>query len=386
MGMVFRRKYRRKDGTVAETATYFIKYYVDGRPKVEPTETASFTKAKRMLQDREGKVAAGEEPAPSTTRKTTFAELAALVVADYRLREHRSVDAVERRLKLHILPAFGAWRAAAIKSDDLTRYKLQRREAGARDGTINRELAVIRRAFRLGLEADPPKVLRVPRIEPVGDEKMAVRQGFFEREQFEAVRAKLAEPLQPLVTFLYVTGWRLREALTLEWRNVDFDAGCVTLDAARSKNKEPRTFYFTPQLRVLLEAQRAHTDAVQRDRQRIVKHVFHRNGKAVSSFYGAWREACKAAGHPGRLIHDLRRTAARNLVRSGVSEPVAQKVTGHKTREIFRRYNIVSGDDLRDAARLLGASDTAPSVADSRGGTSRGTSGACPATGGRVSA
>jgi len=60
-----------------------------------------------------------------------------------------------------------------------------------------------------------------------------------------------------------------------------------------------------------------------------------------------------AAGCPGRIPHDLRRTAIRNFVRSGTSENVAMRLSGHQTRSVFDRYDIVSGEDLREAARKL---------------------------------
>jgi len=112
-------------------------------------------------------------------------------------------------------------------------------------------------------------------------------------------------------------------------------------------------FPFTAELRAVLEAQRAHTHAVERERKMIVPWVFHHNGKRITDFYGAWQKAVAAAGCPGRIPHDLRRTAVRNLVRAGIPERVAMQMTGHRTRAVFDNYCIVSPGDFADAARRL---------------------------------
>ena len=118
----------------------------------------------------------------------------------------------------------------------------------------------------------------------------------------------------------------------------------------------------TVELRRVLQAQYAEHERRKKQGQ-VVPWVFVRmvakgrggtlHPKRIRAFYKAWKSACRAAGCPGRIPHDLRRTAVRNLVRAGVPERVAMQLTGHKTPSVFQRYNIVSDGDLREAAQKL---------------------------------
>ena len=165
--------------------------------------------------------------------------------------------------------------------------------------------------------------------------------------------AQLPKPLQPVAEFAYLTGWRVHsEILPLEWRNVDLKASVVTLEPGTTKNGEGRTLYLTAALRTLLEARQRVSDELKA-RDQIVPQVFHRNGKPIRHFYKAWKVACEAAGCPGKLLHDFRRTAVRNYVRAGIPERVAMALSGHKTRAVFDRYDIVSPGDLQAAAATL---------------------------------
>jgi integrase len=156
-------------------------------------------------------------------------------------------------------------------------------------------------------------------------------------------------------------GWRMQsEVLTRQWSHVDLEGGTLRLDAGEAKNEDARLVYLTPELIQDFRAQRARVEAVQRALARVIPDVFphldgpHR-GERRRDFRRAWTTACRRAGHPGMLRHDLRRTAVRNLVRAGVSEAVAMKVTGHRTRAVFDRYNIVSPSDLKTATAKLAA-------------------------------
>lgn len=197
------------------------------------------------------------------------------------------------------------------------------------------------------------------------------RSGFFEADDFAAVLKELPEALRPVMSFAYLTGWRVRsEVLTLTWDRVDFAHGLVRLEPNTTKNDEPRTFPFDalPELAALLQDRRATTQALERSEGKIIPHVFHRHGRPIKNYYRAWEKACRLAARGGsseplaqvvrpqlvgRIVHDFRRTAVRNLVRAGVTEQVAMRLTGHKTREVFERYNITNEADLRAGVAKL---------------------------------
>jgi integrase len=272
---------------------------------------------------------------------------------DYRTNRKRSLDDVERRIKKHLTPFFGNRPMASITTADIREYIVARQKATtvtrkaytftAKDGTIrhvperqqtitgvsnaeiNRELTTLKRMFNLALQA--AKLLQKPHIPFLKEDN--VRVGFFERDQFLAVVRRLPKAVQPAATFAYLTGWRIdSEVLSLEWRQVDFSAGEVRLDPGRTKNGEGRTFPMTRELRELLEAQRVITEGLQRRHTVVCRHVFHRDGRPIRTFRVAFRTACVRAGCPGRVLHDLRRTAVRNLVRAGIPERVAMQMTG----------------------------------------------------------
>jgi integrase len=148
------------------------------------------------------------------------------------------------------------------------------------------------------------------------------------------------------------------EVLPLERRQLDLKAGTLRLEPGTTKNRDGRVVYLTPELKALLAAQIERVDAVQRKLQRIVPFVFpHLEGRHCGAlrcgFRKAWRTACARAGVPGRIPHDFRRTAVRNMERAGVPRSVAVKLTGHRTESVYRRYAIVSDADLQEAARKL---------------------------------
>ena len=277
------------------------------------------------------------------------------LLADYKANGKDYVWA-EQVVRLHLRPAFGGTVAAKLSTTDVRKFTAMRQKEGAANATINRALALLKRSFNLGAESTPPTVQHVPFI-PMLKEKNT-RQGFFEDADYRALLRALPVHLQPLLCFAYYTGCRRGEIFSLKWRQVDLNLGTVRLEAWETKNGEARTIPLVPELREMLAAQKA----------RFPNNplVFcDESGEAIKSLTRPWAAACKTAGlvdatgKPTKLFHDCRRTGVRNLVRAGVPEKVVMAVSGHKTRSIFDRYNIVSESDMQDAAAKLSDYTTA---------------------------
>jgi integrase len=177
-------------------------------------------------------------------------------------------------------------------------------------------------------------------------EERNVRKGFFEHEEYLILLKGLPSDLRGPATFAYKTGWRKSEILGLTWDRVDVEDRTVRLEVGETKNGEAGTVYLDEELLKLLKLQLL--------RRHGCRYVFHRNGRRIKDIRGAWKKACEDAGLKGKLFHDLKRTGVRNIVKAGIQEQVAMKISGHKTRAVFDRYNIVSPNDLMQAAEKMG--------------------------------
>jgi integrase len=349
-GGLFRERYRsKKTGQLKVCRTWMMKLWVGGKPLKRSSRTTSRALANKQLEQWKAQLRQGTYVPDAD--QTRFDDLATLLIDEYRANARKSLDRVEDAVS-HLEGFFTGWRAQAISTDRILAYVRHRQQQEAANATINRELAALKRMFRLGERAG--KVLRRPFIDMLQEHN--ARTGFFERADFDAVLARLPADLKAVFAVAYLTGWRvMSEILTRQWVHVDLQSGWLRLEPGETKNLEGRQFPITPILRLVLERQRERTLAVEKATHAIIPWLFHRAGRPIKSFRRAWLTACKDAGLSGRIPHDFRRTAVRNLERAGVPRSTAMKMVGHKTESIYRRYAIVDETMLKEGAAKLQA-------------------------------
>jgi integrase len=217
----------------------------------------------------------------------------------------------------------------------------------ASNATINRELSALKRMLNLGAKQYPPKVDRVPYIPMLAENN--IRKGFFKHDEFLALRDALPSHLKGFLAFGYKTGWRISEIAKLTWDRVNLAQGVVRIETGETKNKEARTVYLDDELKSVFRKQ--WRKSIKNKPQLPYVFLNAYGTDRIKRFDKAWKRACIDAKIGLRRFHDLRRTAVRNMVRSGIPERVAMMISGHKTRSVFDRYNIVNEDDLKLAAQ-----------------------------------
>jgi integrase len=218
---------------------------------------------------------------------------------------------------------------------------------GAANATINRELSALKRMFNIGAQQFPPKVDRLPYIPMLKENNK--RKGFFEHGEFLALRDALPSYLKGFVSFAYKVSWRVSEIAGLTWKQVDRIRGIVRLEVGETKNDEARTVYLDDELKAVFNQQWESRKKVKK----LISYVFPNTDGTdkIKDFRGAWEKACQDAGIGKKIFHDFRRTAVRNMVCAGIPERIAMMISGHKTRSVFDRYNIVNDADLQLASQ-----------------------------------
>lgn len=325
---------------------WWIAYNHHGKELRESSKSTEYRDAQKLLKRRQQELGAetlGLQAFIPHQDRITVGDLLDQLEHDYKLRGKYSPS-----ITSHLRRArdnFGQYRATTLTPKHIDSFIEAELESGRAPATINRCTQLVGQAFNLALRRrelnTKPYIRKLP--------EKNTRQGFFEHDELERVIEHLPAYLQDACRFAYLSGWRRGEVFSLEWSDVDQRSRVIRLRPEESKNGQGRTLALEGELWNIIE--RRWTERVIRNGRtsRICNLVFHHDGHAIVDIKKAWTSACTKAGVGKKLFHDFRRTAIRNMVRAGVPETVAMKISGHKTRSVFDRYNITDERDLREA-------------------------------------
>ena len=337
--------------------TWWIQYYHQGNLFRESSRSPQKSVATSLLKSREGGLIDGRLPNLRADR-TTFEDLAELFLQDYQVNERKTLNRAHQLVD-RLKESFAKFRAHAITSQNLADYIARRQQEGMTNATINRELGALKRMFTLAMKQTPPLVqaYSTPQIPHLRENN--IRTGFFSEEEYLLLRAALPDYLKIPFVIGYWTGMRRGEILGLQWNQVDLDLGFLRLEPGTTKNGRGRTVPLANDLLVGLQ-QWWKSSRLQYPQCEWVCHYQGNHLKGIPR--KRWERICQQVGLPRKLFHDLRRTGVRNLVRAGISERVAMEISGHRTRSVFDRYNIVSQQDLLQAQARLNQMSTISST------------------------
>jgi integrase len=358
-----KHKRPRGTGTIFKrlgSASLWVGYVgTDGKYIRESSGTSKRTEAQNFLKHRLEAASAGNFLGPRV-EKITVNELFDDLLTDYKTHGKFHLWP-ERTWNAHLKNYFGGaklpldkdaiysgMRASRVGTAILAAYVQRRQSEGASKSTINRELALLRRAFSLGFDAEPQKVSRVPKFHRfIVSEKGNERRGFVEETEYRRLAGLAKEPwLSGLLALAYTYGFRKAELLEMKCSQVDLLNNTVCLYSGETKNDEGRIVYLTEECRLLVTE-------LRKGKQPGDFLLTRESGAPVRDLRGTWTALTEKARLPGLLLHDFRRSAVRNMIRRGVPQKTAREISGHKTDSVFNRYNIVSGADLQDAARRI---------------------------------
>ena len=316
---------------------WWIAYSHRGQEYRESSQSDKKAAAQALLRTRLSALEQGL-PAYGATRRHTVGAVLDRLHAEYLRRGGRGPMQYAAHLK-PLQRHFGAVRVVDLTETAIERFVTQEQRRRKANATINKQLGILGRALRLAQREGI--IVRLPHLARLPGGR--VREGFWEPQELSRMLEALPEWLKDVALFGYLTGWRRGEVLALQWRYVDLEDQTLTLRPEQTKTGRGRLLAVEGPLRELLR--RCETA------RRPCPWVFHRDGRRIapSTFRSAWTRACLTSGNVGKLFHDFRRTAVRNMVRAGVPERIAMEVSGHRSRSVFDRYNIVNEADIRQA-------------------------------------
>lgn len=265
----------------------------------------------------------------------------------YRVNDLRSIDRAHRSVKA-LKKFFGGMKVIDITTDKIEQYKLERKQAGKKNGTINRELAALHKM--LSLADDSGKINKMPKVKRLAEAKP--RKIYFTHSELIEVQKYLPPHLQILARASFLSGMRVGELKNLKWEpNVDIDER-FEITVTETKNKEIKIIPLVGELLSIIQGQR---NLMRLNHPDCPWVFFQPNGKQIKNFRRRWKKALREVGLIDHLFHDLRRSMSTNLREGGIADGIGMAITGHKTQQIYRNYQGTNQDHLRAAMLKLEA-------------------------------
>ncbi len=335
----------------SNSPNWYTAIRVRGGEVVQTTGTSDLKAARRVHRQRLDESALDRQGAKvyamPAAKRVTVAELLDACQHDVELRDLKSAYKTVAHSK-PIRQRFGSMRAVDVTPESVDRYVEQLRAEGLAAATVNRRIQTLASAFKLARARK--RVHEVPQFRKLS-EQGNTRLEFFTEEEVERIVVELPDYLKDMVRFAFLCGWRRGELIALRWEWVNLADETICLPM--TKNGSPRTLALSGVAAEIIRRREVERLLERDGSPYVASHVFHNAGRPIRDFDHAWRVAMRKAGVVNRRFHDLRRSAIRRLVRSGVSETVAMSISGHKSRAVFQRYNITSADDQRRAMEAV---------------------------------
>lgn len=340
------------------TRTWYALFFVKGKRIREATSARSKKEAELHLAKRQIEVAEGRWMGQKELKKKRpkFNEWGIDYLKLKRLEGLKAISRVELSLK-HLVDFFGEIYLDEITGNHIYGY-IEKRKLSVRKriphkplapATINRELSCLKNFLREArkhgkMETEPMFGIKLLREDNV-------RNRYLTEDEYQRLLDACARHLYGLVVCASESGMRRGEILNLTWQQVDLRKGFIYLKGEETKTGFSRKIPISPILHECLSNQ---PRSIRSDK------VFHYHGKGMGEFKHSWQSALKKAGIEDFRFHDLRHVFVTRMRRAGVHDHVIMAITGHKTREVFRRYDTVDDNDLLDAMVLKDAYKEVP--------------------------
>lgn len=373
---------RKGEGSLFQSNGYWFYTYgytVDGQQRKRKkclgslekfkTESAAQREAQRFRNKFITDVTTGKVMT-SDVENVTCDELLSQYIRHLKGQNKPAAYVIEKCIEANVRPFFGSKRVVKLESKHFEQYRKMRVEDdGVSNATVDHDFTYFKSALIHEFKKTPSRVLKVPHIPKSGEDN--VRVGFLDFDGYEQVLAELPLSLKCIFVVAYHVGNRKGVLLELKWAQIDFEHNVIRFIRMQNRKPVPVAAPIYGDMKPWLTRQKAfrdkhfpkcehvffwHPSDCEIDPNFKAGHGGRRSepGTPIKSLYESWRQAVADAGYPNLLFHDLRRSAVRNMIEKvGLSEKKAMEISGHKTRSMILRYDIVSLADIKESGEKM---------------------------------